>query len=154
MTTKVSCIDTFVVIVFNRPAKLIPIPNKIVGTKMLRKLGQKTSNRGGGQTAVPTHKVWSRTVYNGVFSMCRSELKADKSTALKWLAYDKAFKPIDNDKTYAQALTQTKSNKCYDVQPLRAAIAKPNKQFLPTAKVHRKYQSKLYHNKASLANNG
>ena len=86
--------------------------------------------------------------------MCRSELKADKSTALKWLAYDKAFKPIDNDKTYAQALTQTKSNKCYDVQPLRAAIAKPNKQFLPTAKVHRKYQSKLYHNKASLANNG
>ena len=86
--------------------------------------------------------------------MCRSELKADKSTALKWLAYDKAFKPIDNDKTYAQALTQTKSNKCYDVQPLRAAIAKPNKQFLPTPKVHRKYQSKLYHNKASLANNG
>ena len=39
--------------------------------------------------------------------MARSEITADKNTALQWFAYNKAFQTIDKKKSYAQALYST-----------------------------------------------
>ena len=39
--------------------------------------------------------------------MAKSEITADKNTALRWFAYNKAFQTTDEKKSYAQALCST-----------------------------------------------
>ena len=103
MIPKASCIGTFATTVFNKMGKHTHILNKIVGVKIPKRQCQKTINF-GGTNVVPTRKIQSRVVYNNKFSMCQVEINASKSTAFKWLAYNKAFQTIDKNKSYAQAL--------------------------------------------------
>ena len=77
--------------------------NKIVEIKPAKKWCQKTSNL-GGHKIVTTQKFRPQIVYNHTFPVSRSEMNTNKSTALKWFTYNKAFQKIDETKSYAQAL--------------------------------------------------
>ena len=112
MIPKVPPTDTFVVIAFSKQEKHIHKLNKIAETKIPKNQCQKASSLGGGGgggglQVVPIPHIWSRIVHNEKFAMARSEITADKNTALRWFAYDKDFQKIDKKKSYAQALCST-----------------------------------------------